>query len=158
MWKQAESEGRMEQLNALKAHLLRFPLWGEQPLKVDVREGKPEGCILFPLGLQVLARREDVLGNQVLRLRQSFLLQRAAYAGETAASWLLQLQQWLLQQPVEALTPSFGTDLRLWAEAGRMKNAKQPGTGIYEVKIYAEYEKEQENGKVPCNCGISCKS
>lgn len=132
----------MEQLNVLKALLSRFPQWGGEPLSVDVGQGKPEGCGLFPLGVQVTARQEDVLGNVRYRLRQSFLLRRAAYAGESAALWLMALQEWLLQQPVEALEVSFGKNLRLAPENGRLVNGKHPGTGIYEMKIHVDYEKE----------------
>ena len=132
----------MEQLNAIKDLLLRYPLWGGQPLQVDLTDGRPEGCALFPQGLRVLDRREDVQGNVTCRLEQTFLLRRAAYVGETAADWLQQLQNWLLQQDVSGLAPFFGSRLRLWAEQGRLTNAKQPGTGIYEVKIHLQYEKE----------------
>lgn len=132
----------MEQLQKIKDLLLGFPMWGGQPLGVDIRESRPEGCVLLPLGLQVLGRKEDIAGNEIRRLRQSFLLRRAALAGEDAACWLLQLQNWLPQQPVRELEPYFGARLRLWAEAGHLTNSKQPGTGIYEVKIYAQYEEE----------------
>lgn len=132
----------MEQLNAVKDLLLRYPLWGAQALQVDLNDGRPEGCVLFPQGLRVLSRREDVQGNVTYRLEQSFLLRRVAFAGENAAHWLQQLQNWLLRQDVSGLVPFFGSRLRLWAEQGRLTNAKQPGTGIYEVKIHAQYEKE----------------
>lgn len=132
----------MEQLNAVKNLLLQYPLWGGQALQVDLNDGRPEGCILFPQGLRVLDRREDVQGNVTYRLEQSFLLRRVAFAGENAAHWLQQLQNWLLIQPAGALESVFGPKLRLWAELGRLTNAKQPGTGIYEVKIHAQYEKE----------------
>ena len=132
----------MEQINAIKALLQQFPLWGAQPLSVDMREAAPGKSALFPQGLQVLDRREDVLGNVKCRLRQSFLLRRVACIGETAADWLMQLQNWMLTQPTSDLEPFFGKDLHLWAQGGHLANGKQPGTGIYEVKIYAEYEKE----------------
>lgn len=132
----------MEQLERIKALLMQFPQWGAAPLAVDDRVGIPESSVLLPLGLQVLGRRDDIQGNVIYRLRQSFLLRRAAFAGEEAAVWLLELQAWLLQQPVLDLEPCFGPKLRLWAERGHLANAKQPGTGIYEVKIHAEYEKE----------------
>ena len=132
----------MEQLNAVKDLLLQYPAWGDQPLKIDLSDSRPEGCALLPQGLRVLARREDVLGNVTHRLEQTFLLRRAAYIGETAAAWLQQLQDWMLQQDVSALTPCFGKALRLWAEQGRLTNGKQPGTGIYEMKIHIQYEKE----------------
>lgn len=133
----------MEQLQKIKDLLMQFPLWGGQPLGVDIRESKPGSCCLLPLGLQVLGRKENIQGGRTHRLRQSFLLRRAAIAGEDAADWLMQLQNWLLRQPVGDLEPCFGADLRLWAEAGHLTNGKQPGTGIYEAKIYAQYEKEE---------------
>lgn len=132
----------MEQLKALKALLCCFPQWGAQSLSVDARHSCPEGCGLFPLGLQVTSRQEDVLGNVTYRLRQSFLLRRAACAGETAAAWLMELQDWLLRQPTEKLEGCFGKNLRLRPEAGHLVNARQPGTGIYEIKIHVDYEKE----------------
>lgn len=133
----------MGQLHKMKDLLMQFPLWGGQPLAVDIRDSKPEGCVLLPLGLQVLGRKEDIQGNETHRLRQSFLLRRAAIAGEDAACWLMELQNWLLRQPVGDLEPCFGAGLRLWAEAGHLTNSKQPGTGIYEVKIHAQYDKEE---------------
>ena len=133
----------MEQLNKMKDLLMQFPLWGGQPLAVDVRDSRPVGCALLPLGVQVLGRKEDIQGNKTYRLGQSFLLRRAALAGEDAAGWLMELQNWLLGQPVRDLQPCFGAGLRLWAEAGHLANSKQPGTGIYEVKIHAQYNKEE---------------
>lgn len=133
----------MEQLNKIKDFLMQFPLWGGQPLAVDMIGSRPDSCALLPLGLQVLGRKEDIRGGKTIRLRQSFLLRRAALAGENAAGWLVQLQNWLLEQPVGNLELCFGAGLRLWAEAGRLVNSKQPGTGIYEVKIHAQYEKEE---------------
>lgn len=133
----------MEQLRKIKDLLMQFPLWGGQPLAVDIRDSKPGWCALLPLGLQVLSRKEDIEGNGICRLRQSFLLRRAAIAGEDAACWLMELQNWLLHQQVQDLEPCFGAGLRLWAEAGRLVNGKQPGTGIYEVKIDAQYDKEE---------------
>ena len=131
----------MEQLKAIKELLLAFPQWGEQALAVDAYT-QPEGCGLFPLGLQVLSRREDVQGNTRLRLRQSFLLRRVCYGTREASAWLLSFQQWLLEQPTEALEAVFGSHLQLWAELGKQVSSKQPGIGIYEVKIHAQYEKE----------------
>ena len=132
----------MEQISAIKNLLQTFPLWGDQVLTVDVKGAQPDRCALFPLGQQVLAQKEDVLGNRTYKLRQGFLLRRVACIGEQAADWLLQLQAWLLAQPVSNLEPVFGSSLHLWAQGGHLTSGKQPGTGIYEVKIFAEYETE----------------
>ena len=133
----------MEQLQKMKDLLMQFPLWGGQSLAVDIRDSKPGSCVLLPQGLRILDRKEDIRGNAICRLGQSFLLRRTAIAGEDAADWLMQLQNWLLGLSTKDLEPSFGANLRLWAEAGRLVNSKQPGTGIYEVKIHAQYEKEE---------------
>ena len=132
----------MEQIVAIKNLLQAFPLWGDQALMVDVKTAAPEACTLFPLGLQVLQQKEDVLGNRTYKLRQGFLLRRVACIGETAADWLMQLQSWLLSQQISHLEPVFGSSLHLWAQGGHLTGGKQPGTGVYEVKIFAEYEKE----------------
>lgn len=133
----------MEQLQKIKMLLMQFPQWGEQPLAVDIRGGSPGSCTLLPLGVRVLSRKENIQGGQICRLRQSFLLRRVSIAGEDAAGWLIALQKWLPEQPVKALQPDFGAGLRLWAESGHLTGSRQPGTGIYEVKIHAQYEKEE---------------
>jgi hypothetical protein len=132
----------MEQISAIKNLLKTFPLWGDQPFLVDVKAAAPDSCALFPLGLQVLEQKEDVQGNRTYKLRQGFLLRRVACIGEPAAQWLMQLQAWLLTQPVSYLEPVFGSSLHLWAQSGHLTSGKQPGTGIYEVKIHVDYEKE----------------
>lgn len=136
----------MEQINALRALLLTFPLWGQQPLFIDSTDASPECCGLFPLGLRELERREDVLGGCRQRLRQTFLLRRHGCRGEDAAAWLLQLQQWLMEQ-ADVLQPVFGTQLQLRAEQGKLTSTAQPGTGVYEVQITVEYTKEKEYGE-----------
>lgn len=136
----------MEQINALRALLLTFPLWGQQPLFIDSTDAAPQCCGLFPLGLRQLERREDVLGGCRQRLRQTFLLRRHGYRGEDGASWLLQLQQWLMEQ-ADVLQPAFGTELQLRSEQGKLTKATQPGTGVYEVHIIVEYTKEKEYGE-----------
>ena len=130
----------MEQLNAVKTLLCSFPGWGDGSFTVDTPTGKPEESGLFPLGLQVKDRREDVLGNVRLRLRQSFLLRRVFPTGEAGAGWVMKLQNWLLQQAPQ--WECFGKRVHLWAENGHLVSSKQPGTGIYEVKIHVDYEKE----------------
>ena len=125
-------------LTALKTLLCTFPQWGDQPLETDHLERTPQACGLYPLGLQVRQRREDVQGNVVLQLRESFLLRRAAYAEEAGTRWLMALEHWLLQQTTEHL----GKHVRITPAEGRLVTGKQPGTGIYELKIHLDYEKE----------------
>lgn len=139
--KPAESEAAMEQLNALLGVLRQFPLW-EEALAVDNWDGCPQNSSLQPLGLTVLSRREDLLGQVRWRLRQSYCLRRAAYPGAEAAAWVAGLQNWLLGRSTPELEAAFAPGLRLWAQQGRLVSTSQPGTGIYEIKIHVEYEKE----------------
>ena len=148
--KPAESEAVMEQLNALLAER------GRQTRRLQkicaicllVTAAVLMGGILLPavslqpLGLTELGYREDVLGQVRWRLRQSYSLRRAAYAGAGAAEWLARLQNWLLGKTSPELEAAFAPGLRLWAQQGRLVNTSQPGTGIYELKIHVEYEKE----------------
>ena len=130
----------MEQLNAVKTLLCSFPGWGEGTLAVDFSPGKPDQCGLFPMGLQVLYSGADILGNRIYRLRQSFLLRRAFLAGEDGARWMMELQNWLLLQSPH--WEQFGRRVKIFGENARLISGKQPGTGIYEVKIHVDYEKE----------------
>lgn len=124
----------MELLQTLCAVLHKFPQWDGAALTVDQKDGTPHTCQLLPQGQTVLQSREDVLGNRVYLLRQKYLLRRVTYPGQAAAQWLLALQEWLRSQKLPGV--------RIWAEEGTLGNSTQPGTGIYEVIIYMEYEKE----------------
>lgn len=132
----------MEQINALWQYLSGFALWQEKTPVVDTTPAAPDGCGLFPRGVEVLERKLDVAGDERLRLRQSFLLRRRAARTAQAAAWLMELQSWVLTNPPRHLEPVFGTDLQLRMEKGRLTRAEQPGTATYEGIIIMEYTKE----------------
>ena len=131
----------MEHLEELTVWLKSFPRWGEADLTVDSTGSKPGACGLFPVGIEVLESREDVLGNRKTRLRQSFLLRRNAVRGTDAAAWLLGFARWAEQSAAAA--PVFGSRQTLRAEKGRLSNAAQTGTGFYEIKLTFEYVIEE---------------
>lgn len=131
----------MEYLEQLRTWLMGFPQWGEGSLTVDITGAEPGSSGLFPVGIEVLSSREDVLGNRYSRLRQTFLLRRAAVRGMDAAAWLLAFSRWATQNAVTA--PVFGERQTLRAEKGRLINAAQTGTGFYEIRLTFEYENEE---------------
>ena len=133
----------MERLEQVKNWLMGFPLWGEAEPAVDVTGANPGDCALFPLGVEVLQTRQDVLGNQTRRLRQSFLLRRAAMRGEDAAVWLLSFQDWALRNAQNA--PVFGGNQQFRCERGRLIAPGQTGSGTYEVRLTAEYDDEEND-------------
>ena len=135
----------MEQINALWQYLSGFPQWEENSVLVDVTPEKPDGCGLFPQGVEVLKRQTDVTGGVRLRMRQSFLLRRIGVRTGASAAWLLELQNWVLEHPPCALEPVWGTDLQLRLEKGRLTRTEQSGTATYEAVVIIEYTKENQN-------------
>ena len=133
----------MDQINALWQYLCRFPLWREQALTVDTTPAEPGRCGLFSRGMEVLERKQDITGGQKLRVKQTFLLRRRGVRTAGEAAWLLQLQNWVLENPPRELEPVFGTELRLRMEKGRLTQTRQPGTAIYDGTIILEYIKEK---------------
>lgn len=128
----------MEILEILKAWLMNFPGWGDVTLSIDTTDPNPGSCGLFPLGTEELSRREDVLGNLTLRLRQTYSLRRVAVRGEDAAAFMAELSRWICEQPA----PQLGADTRIRGEKGRLSSVDHTDTATYEMKIIAEFEKE----------------
>ncbi len=128
----------MEELEFLRQWLTAWDGWGDMPLHIDDLGHQPENAGLYPLGEEVLERREDLLGGVKLRLRRRFALRRMTWAGEAAAGWLLELQQWVRQQSALGLAPAFGEDTVLRAEQGKCTEAAT-GTAVYTVTLTAEF-------------------
>ncbi len=135
----------MEDIEKMRQWLVKFPRWGEQPLRVDHTDAAPENSGLFPAGLDELAYTRDVLGNVKVRCRYRFVLHRLAAVGDDGADnaqWLLDLQHWVRQQSALGLAPTFGDEPageRILAQKGRRIEGAQPGTGVYEVTLTAEF-------------------
>lgn len=134
----------MEILEKLKAWLKTFPQWAEAELLVDDTAAEPVSCGLFPIGVEELSRREDLLGNQILQCKQTFLLRRIAQRQEEAAAWMMAFEEWVRQQAREKAAPIFGdVPGKEWirAEKGRLSAVNQTGTATYEIRIVCEYTK-----------------
>lgn len=129
----------MELLEEMKNWLATFPLFGEVVLTTDVLSAQPGDCGLFPQGSELLQSKEDVLGNRTARMRQLFLLRRNAVRGVDAAAWLLEFQKWVAQQSLQGLAPKLGQEQTIRAEKGRLIRTDTAGTGVYEVRLIAEY-------------------
>ena len=90
---------------------------------------------LFPLGRELLQRRQDVLGNTRERVRYSFSLRQTAVPGEAAAKVFLQLQTAAAGNP-----PQLGENQLFRAEKGKLLKNASTGLAIYEVRLIAERE------------------
>lgn len=131
----------METLEQLRQWLGTFPGWGGE-IHIDTLGAQPENAGLYPLGEEVLERREDLLGGVRYRCRQKYRLDRMVSAGEDAAAQLLRFQQWVLEQDKLGLAPRLGDEQRIRAEKGALKEVSQSGTAVYSVVITAEFVRE----------------
>lgn len=135
----------MTDLEKLRQWLLTFPKW-EDSLQVEYTEAEPGSAGLFPLGLEEISRREDVLGNVQVACRYRFsLYRRTTRQQEVNAQWLLEFQNWVQQQSTAGLTPQFGdvpSQERMQAQKGALKERSQ--TGMYVVTLTADFMKVYE--------------
>jgi hypothetical protein len=133
-------------LEKMKGWLQTFPGW-EDTLCVDYTDGVPGSSGLYPRGVTEISRWEDVLGNVAVRCRCVFTLRRSACPSEDNARWLLDLQQWVMEQNRLGLVPQFGDDPRqerIRAYEGRLDKSFQTGSGLYTVQLSAEFTKLYE--------------
>ena len=129
-------------MEEIKKWLQSFPLWGEAEPAVDAVSPESGSTGLFPQGTELLEHRENVLGESVRRLRQRYLLRRAAVRGMDAAAWLQKLAHWVAEQDRLGLAPALGQRQQVRAEKGRLIRTDTAGTGIYEIQITMEYTEE----------------
>ena len=137
----------MTQLEKLMAFVRSFPRWEEQPLQVDTTGAAPVNAGIFPLGEEILERREDVLGHVRIYCRSRYQLLRCCDRGngQADAQWLQDFQQWVRQCSATGTAPAFGDDPaqeKLRAEKGALRAPEQADSTVYAVTITAEYVKD----------------
>ena len=132
----------MDILEQVRQWVATFPGWDALP-QIDCIGTIPGQVGLFPKGVELLGRMEDVLGNVKQFCRYGFSLQQVCAEGEGAAP-MLQFQQWVTRQSEAGLAPCLGADTRWRAEAGQLIGSKGAGTMLYEVKLTAEFTKMNE--------------
>ena len=130
-------------LEKLTQWLQTFPQW-EDSIRIDFVDARPGSTGLYPKGLTEISRREDVLGNLQVRCRLDMILRKNAGRSEENAKWLLQFQNWVMEQDRLGLTPKFGDDPkseRIRASEGQLQSQNQVGSALYTVKLLAEFTK-----------------
>ena len=123
--------------------LQTFPAW-EDSIQIDSVDARPGSTGLYPKGLKEISRREDVLGNLRIRYRLDVLLRKNAGKSEENAKWLLEFQEWVLEQNRLGLAPQFGDDpktQRLQVSEGQLQSLAQVGSALYTVKLWVEFTK-----------------
>ena len=130
-------------LEKLTQWLETFPQW-EGVLQIDYADSVPGNTGLYPRGITELSSREDVLGNRKNRLSCAFILRRTGAGGQENARWLLDFQNWVMEQDRLGLAPRFGDEPqneRSRAFEGRLETHKQVGGSVYTVQLTAEFTK-----------------
>lgn len=139
-------------LPRLRVWLSRAPaLAGVEHFCIDAAPAAP-GAGLAPQGVQVVARRQNLLGGTALRCRARFAVRLVLpfVPGDDAqalqnAQRLLELRQWIAQQSAARMAPVFGDEPEnetLRAEAARLESrpgAGSEGTAVYAVTLTAEF-------------------
>ena len=144
----------MTDLEKVKNWLLTYPDWDAGALSyIDYTDAVPGNTGLFPRGLEEVSRREDVLGNRMVKNRYHFALYRVtrqqARTGKDAA-WLLDFQNWVQQQWAAGLAPRFGdveAEERIRAEGGKLHKADAAGSATYVVTLTAEFTRRYDAGE-----------
>lgn len=134
----------MDVLEKVRQWLITYPEWETgNLLYLDFTDGVPGNSGLYPQGLEIASRKENVLGQVTLHCRYHFTLYRVGRTADDGADarWLLGFQDWVLQQSAAGLAPRFGDEPgleRIRAEQGKLRE-KQPATDVYAVNLTAEF-------------------
>ena len=125
-----------------------------QDLWVDYYASAPDNGSIAPAGLVEVSRNEDILGNIIVENQYNFglyyVLTKATEddAGATAnAEWIMGLQQWVQEQSVRKLAPTFGDEPateRILAQNGALYDASEEGTATYIVQLTINFKKFYE--------------
>lgn len=125
-----------------------------QSFRVDYLTRDPESGSIRSSGLTELSRTEDLLGNVKVENQISFglyyVLNKSAEddAGtQDNAQWVLSLQQWVQQQSIQHLAPTFGDEPqkeRMTAQNGALYAENENGTATYLVQLTANFTKFYE--------------
>lgn len=142
----------MTALEQITAFIKSFP--GADILRdfqVDFTDQIPANGGIFPSGLVEISRKTDLLGNTTVTNQYNFGLY---YVFEKApgddagaavnADWVMDFQEWVQEQSVRSLAPSFGDEPRqerITAQNGVLYSAQDEGLATYMVQLSVQFIK-----------------
>lgn len=145
----------MSALEKIRSWLATFP--GNErlhSLQVDYISAQPASGSIAPSGLIENSRTEDILGNVVVENQYNFGLYysfpKATDDDEGStenAAWLMDLQEWVQEQSVLHLVPSFGDEPKteqIKAQNGSVWGATEEGVAIYMVQLSVIFTRKFE--------------
>ncbi len=138
----------MSDLEKMQSWLAEFPEFSDKCIKADHLDPQPGSLGIYLQGMQEQNRKEDLLGNQKVACRYTFLLRLVLpAAGADNETLLLRFQHWVQSRSVSRQVPGF-SDLpekeTVRAEKGRLEKTAQQGTAQYVVALTADFIKYYE--------------
>lgn len=119
---------------------------------VDYTDQIADCAGLFPSGLVEVSRARDIVGGVTVQNQYNFalytVLAKSPKDDEGAtynAEWLMDFQEWIQEQSVRGLAPTFGDIPErevVRAQNGQLYSAEDEGTAMYVVQVSATFYKE----------------
>ena len=118
---------------------------------IDYTDQFADNSGLVPSGLTEISRTSDILGNKTVRNQYNFALYTRLILspGDDTGSmenaeWIMDFQEWIQEQSVLGLAPTFGDDPKeetMTASNGSIYAADDEGTALYVIQISAQFQK-----------------
>ena len=139
-------------LQTMREFIATFPDWDIlSNLSIDYTDKIPDCAGLFPGGLVEVRRHSDILGHKWVENQYNFALYtNMAKApdednGATFnADWLMSFQEWLQEQSILGLAPTFGDrpkEETITAQNGAIYSVDDEGTALYVVQLSVSFVK-----------------
>ena len=119
-------------------------------LDIDYTDRVPNAGGLFPDGLVEVARHHDLLGNVRVENQYNFALYTTLEKYQSSpenAEWQMAFQEWVQEQSVRGLAPTFGDDPRterVRAQNGTLFEADDEGTALYVIQLSVSFTKNYQ--------------
>lgn len=142
----------MTDLERLRAWLKTCPNADAlQSWQVDYTDQLPGTFGVFPAGMVENRRTSNIVGDVTVENQYNFAIYIVfpkAPGDDTGAQinadWVMGFQQWVQEQSVRHLAPTFGDDPQtesLRAQSGALYEADSDGTAMYMVRLSAVFKK-----------------
>ena len=125
-----------------------------QDLRIDYYSPQPDNGSIDPSGVQIISIKEDILGNKTVEKQYNFALYYVLAkepgddsGAESNAEWLLEFQEWVNEQSLLGLAPTFGDSPKteqIKAQNGSVTQATMDGIAIYMVQLSVNFLKKYE--------------
>lgn len=143
----------MSALSKIRGWINKYPHIDRlQGLKVDYYSEKPDNSSIAPSGLVEISRTKDILGNITVNNQYNFVLYfvlEKSPGDDTGATenadWLLDFQEWVQDQSIRKLVPTFGDEPQsetIKAQNGTNEYADLGGTGLYTVRLSVNFTRK----------------